>query len=724
MDLGPDSSADKPGANNSDPPKLQKSWVWGRLTIQSRLLVMLLSASIIAVLVAGLVGYESGSSALSKEAYDHIITARDARARQAEALFADVRESLAATSVAESTRSAMSEFGAAFGQLADAPVSPADRQKLEQYYRQDFVPRVHATSGTNVTAENLLPRSNQQIYLQAHYLSTGDQDDAPRPAITDAGDGSAWSAAHLRYGEYFRALQRERGYEDVMLVDPGGNVVYSADGGIQLGANLFGDAFNKTELSEGVRDVFRSNAVNEVKLTDFEQYMPKMDRPAAFGITPIGVGGKLVGAMVIQLSVDRINEAMTADENWRGTGLGETGEVYLVGDDERLRSTSRLLVQDPEAYRTAANNHGMPPGTVDEIVAQRDPILRQEVDSDSIRDGLNGGTGIAEEDNYLGDTVLTNYAPLADPDLNWAVVGQMHKSEALAPVRSFTRNIGLVALLLVVLVTVASMMIARAFTRPITRLLAGAERLSSGDLDTRIPVRSRDEFGDLTVAFNTMGDRLRAKQDQLDEVNEENDRLLTNVMPEPVAERYRAGEDDITTESDDACVIVAAFTGPDEADWPGEAAERRERLNELVRSVEDAAETAGVELVHVSQLRFIATCGLVVPRVDTAQRTLDFGTELLRIIAGFHARYAQRLVIEAGIDTGSLAGGLLGRRTGYDVWGEALDSARRVARASGEPGIYVSSAVRARVRDSFDFAEVDAGVDGQPVWRLDEGPRR
>lgn len=52
---------------------------------------------------------------------------------------------------------------------------------------------------------------------------------------------------------------------------------------------------------------------------------------------------------------------------------------------------------------------------------------------------------------------------------------------------------------------------ARGLARPVRRLLAGTKAVQSGQLDTVVPVTSRDEIGLLTSAFNTMVSELKLK---------------------------------------------------------------------------------------------------------------------------------------------------------------------------------------------------------------------
>jgi signal transduction histidine kinase len=61
---------------------------------------------------------------------------------------------------------------------------------------------------------------------------------------------------------------------------------------------------------------------------------------------------------------------------------------------------------------------------------------------------------------------------------------------------------------MVLVFLVAHRVLSRAL-RPLRALHDGVGRLSAGDLDVELPIRSRDEFGTLTAAFNHMAHRVR-----------------------------------------------------------------------------------------------------------------------------------------------------------------------------------------------------------------------
>jgi serine phosphatase RsbU (regulator of sigma subunit) len=79
-----------------------------------------------------------------------------------------------------------------------------------------------------------------------------------------------------------------------------------------------------------------------------------------------------------------------------------------------------------------------------------------------------------------------------------------------AAYRNFALGFGLVCLTLLGILPLS-----RRMTRDLSALTQGAERLASGDLDTRVRARSHDEIGRLAETFNRMARDLRTHQERL-----------------------------------------------------------------------------------------------------------------------------------------------------------------------------------------------------------------
>ena len=74
----------------------------------------------------------------------------------------------------------------------------------------------------------------------------------------------------------------------------------------------------------------------------------------------------------------------------------------------------------------------------------------------------------------------------------------------------------MMTLMILVSATWTGLYLAKRITRPVQRLAAGAREIGAGHLDHRIEAETRDEFGSLVEAFNTMAGELAASQQKLE----------------------------------------------------------------------------------------------------------------------------------------------------------------------------------------------------------------
>ena len=367
---------------------------------------------------------------------------------------------------------------------------------------------------------------------------------------------------------------------------------------------------------------------------------------------------------------------------------------------------------------------GTPPDIAEESVRQQGTTLVQPVASEATRLAQRGQSGTIIEDDYLGHETLQAYAPVNLPGLHWSIIAKIDTTEAFAPVAAFTRTLVLSTAIIIFVVCIAAMLLARLFVRPIRRLEAGAQQISSGDYNVTLPVRSRDEFGDLTVAFNDMSRNLAIKEELLTEQRRENDRLMLSLMPEPVVQRYREGEETIAQDHQDVTVIFADITGLDDLSTELSSDDLLAIVNKLTRQFDAAAENLGVDQVRTLHNGYLASCGMSVPRLDNVRRTVDFAIEMQRIIDRFNSETGNDLKLRAGIDTGTVTSGLVGRSTlAYDMWGSAVNLAYQVQSGAPQAGVYVTSRVYDAMQDTLQFTAAGEVVDDgkpEPIWRLAE----
>ena len=119
-------------------------------------------------------------------------------------------------------------------------------------------------------------------------------------------------------------------------------------------------------------------------------------------------------------------------------------------------------------------------------------------------------------DPWTGKDVVFSWAPVGSS--RWGFVSVAPKAEIFAGVGRLRTQLLLVALLVLVAITVVVVLVARRLTGPIAEVTEAAERVSEGDVEVTLTVRSDDEIGRMAAAFDRTVDYLREKADAVERV--------------------------------------------------------------------------------------------------------------------------------------------------------------------------------------------------------------
>jgi class 3 adenylate cyclase len=694
-----------------------------RLSIQSKLVILLLLVSIGSMFVISVIGYTSGREALEQSVYHHLTSVRAARADQLQTRVKLIRAQAITLSEDRMVLDAMGEFLKAYRDLDQHTLSAAEEEKLKAYYRDDFLPDLASHIDSKPALESYLPASATARYLQYHYIASNPHPYSRTEQLDQAGDGSDYSRVHQTYHPLLRNIARNFGYEDILLVDPGtGDVVYSVAKTTEFATSLRTGPYAETNLGELIRGASKSKDPGDFHTVGFERYRPKLGRPASFVASPIADGPHIIGILVFQFPIDEINRVLTGNMGWERDGLGQTGEVYLVRADHLMLSMSRFYYQDPESYLASLQQAGYPASQVERIRRAGTTILVQEDRSPTIGEALAGKTGTEIHVAYRNKPALISYAPLEVEGYRWVIVAKMDVDEAFAPVRAFGRRVAVTVAAVTLGVSLLAILLSSLLVRPIQRLIDGARRVSAGQVDDLVDVGTHDEFRELADSFNEMTRNLKAQSELAEQKTRESEELLLNILPGPAAARLRHGEEQISERHADITVLFADVVGFTELAESVPADRAVGLLNDLVTAFDEVAERHGVEKVRTVGSSYLAVCGLSVQRPDHTRRMVEFGLDLLHIVRRFNLERAVNLGARVGINTGPVVGGVVGRtRFIYDLWGATVNVARGLA--EGEVNtVRVTQTVHDRLSDLYDFeGPLEFEVPGErkrSVWSV------
>jgi class 3 adenylate cyclase len=441
-----------------------------------------------------------------------------------------------------------------------------------------------------------------------------------------------------------------------------------------------------------------------VCLEDFAPYAPSGGAPIAFMAAPVIDRGVVIGVLIAQLSIEEIDNVVTGDRRWRQDGFGATGEAYLVGSDHFARSGLRAFYESPDQYFVELKQGGQSDENIDAIRRYGTPVLQQRVATDAAQAALAGVEGTGEIVGYRGVPTLASWGPLAIPGLKWGLVAKVDSSEAFAPVYKLRRDLMIVGGLALLVVVLTGAWLSRALLGPLRELTAGATRFASGDSEAHVPVRTRDEIGQLCSAFNGMIDRISEKNAVIEAKNRENEELLLNVLPAPIANRLRGGEQGIADGFAEVTVAFADLVGFTAMSSEMPPASVVSLLNGLFSRFDDAAHELGNEKIKTVGDAYMAVCGLPSPVPDHAVRMVRMAIRMVHITREHAMEHHVEMKIRVGINSGPVVAGVIGKsKYIYDLWGDTVNLASRMESGSLPDTIQVTRSVYEKLKDEFVF---------------------
>jgi adenylate cyclase len=198
------------------------------------------------------------------------------------------------------------------------------------------------------------------------------------------------------------------------------------------------------------------------------------------------------------------------------------------------------------------------------------------------------------------------------------------------------------------------------------------------------------------------------KKRLLDELRVEKERseaLLLNILPRTIIARMRQGETVIADRIPEATVLfsdLVDFTGLSATLAPEETVKL---LGLLFSHFDDLALRSRLETIKTIGDGYMVTGGILERRPECAVAVAEMGLSMLEIGEVVGRALDGRLRLRIGIHTGGpMVAGVLGtHKIAYDVWGDAVNTAKRME-SYGLPGrVHVSAATRQALGDAFRF---------------------
>lgn len=235
------------------------------------------------------------------------------------------------------------------------------------------------------------------------------------------------------------------------------------------------------------------------------------------------------------------------------------------------------------------------------------------------------------------------------------------------------------------------------------------ERVHAGDRET-VEIQAGDhayallpvdvpEFG----FINVYGTDVTAVKER-ERLARENERLLLNILPEPIAQRLRDGEPLIADRFDDVTLLFADIVEFTRLSATMSPPELVGVLNEVFTVFDSLVERYALEKVKTIGDAYMVVGGMPERSVDHPARVAAMALDLAEAVGRIESATRLGISFRIGMHCGPVVAGVIGtKKFIYDVWGDTVNMASRME-SLGIPGrVQVTHAIKERLGDAYRF---------------------
>jgi methyl-accepting chemotaxis protein len=345
---------------------------------------------------------------------------------------------------------------------------------------------------------------------------------------------SKYDLVHAKYHAWLRETAIKRNLNDILILDNQGRVVYSVYKGDDFAIDTADSNWQASTLN-----AIHKNSLNpespEYKphVYDFDDSQKDDGKPITYVSTPIKDGQNSIGSIVFEISSSKINDFLGNTKEF-----GETGVLYIVGSDMKLRN--------------------QPQGVPD----------NQEFHSTQSKRAISGETGSIFSTGLNASEVFSSYTPFQYDDLKWGIVAEINKSEIMQPIHDMAWNLILMGIALTALVGGTGLTLANRITIPLKESIDQMRLLEKNQLNFEVKYTDlSDEVGEMARALDSFK-RTAISAKGLSDAQEQDKKLKE--------ERHRKIEELLTDFKVKSSRVITAFS---------EAASRLQKTANTLSSV-------------------------------------------------------------------------------------------------------------------------------------------
>jgi len=327
------------------------------------------------------------------------------------------------------------------------------------------------------------------------------------PTLFNTGKSDEENFRLFIYSEYKEKIRKHLGanlnYKSIIVHIPGLNLVIPSNDSLSEKDIVFPEQFFPHFKSQ-FKEIIKVNQASVIE--DIYNKKIYLGAPINNNITNINEG-----VILLEIDMASINSIMFNTNVMNG--LGKTGEAYVVGADRIMRTSSRF---------------------------KSNSINTMPVKTFGVEKAFQNITSTGEYHDYRNKTVLGSFGKIKIPGLNWVILVEIDLEEAMIPIYTLRNSIIILSLIISMLIFGIVYVISKRISMPVLKLKQAADNIAGGNYEIHIENKSKDEIGELSLAFNQMIDKIK---EQKREIYEERSMRITSVFDGQEQERQRLARD-------------------------------------------------------------------------------------------------------------------------------------------------------------------------------------
>ncbi len=461
------------------------------------------------MIAAGTMGYKVGTSSLQSGHSERLIQIRLIRAQALKTDLENLGNNLLVAAEMGRVRDAVSSFHANFKKInenSSEATQAKDIRIVSSYYKN----KPGFEEEKNIAAR----LSKSAVTLQSMILQEAERNESTPRSVTalKTADPYGYFKTHGEIHTFMSDYADRFQMADVLLLDKDGVVVYSVQKGFELGANLNTGIFSATRLT----DVYRwsqSAPPQTFRFFDFAPLSGVLPKYVSYIAAPIYDQKNYIGTLVFEISLERFDQILSDNYQWKRAGLRETGEVVAYGSDGFMRNNSRLNYENPgEFLKQLVNTSGKT--QLSQIIHSRGTTaMAVSLPPDKIRHYLRNDDIIETGTDYLNAVSLMSIGKVQLPGgVEWALVAKSNFSETTGPINHYLIIFVIIGTLFLLISLLIAFFFSKQLIQPLNFL--HSRITSQGNKIQEIDYSSQDEFANIFKDYNKLAHSYSQEQQE------------------------------------------------------------------------------------------------------------------------------------------------------------------------------------------------------------------